>query len=329
MPAPDADSPAPDAGPAPAKKRGRVARRPGQIPPRGWLDVAKRIWFQLSKDHVPVISAGVAFYFFLALFPALAVFISIYGLILEPSEIQSQMDMLAPLVPVQAYDLLHGLLDRMATESDSKLGWSLLVSLLFSVWSAKKGMTAIFEGANIVYKEEEKRSILTYNAVTLLFTFGGILLGVLSLVLIVLLPALASYVELPDLVLRIIDWSRWVVLAAIIMFALATIYRFAPQRSNARVSWVSWGAVIATLLWLLASFLFSWYMNNFGSFDKMYGSFAAVVMLMLWFFLTGFFILLGAEINAELEHQTREDTTTGTDQPLGERGAYYADHVAE
>ena len=159
-------------------------------------------------------------------------------------------------------------------------------------------------------------------------TIGGIIVGFIAIAMVVAFPALIDKIGLPATLETIIQLLRWPILALIVMFALATVYKVAPYRKSPEFKWTNWGAVIATLLWLGGSLLFSLYVNNFDNIDEMYGSFAAVIILMLWFFLTAFIILLGAEINSEMEHQTSRDTTTGEDKPMGQRGGYHADHVA-
>jgi membrane protein len=224
--------------------------------------------------------------------------------------------------------MLSGILEKTAAKSGQTLGWSLVLSILLSLWSANKGTSALFEGLNIAYNEYDERNFLKKNAVTLLFTIGGIVLGFICMALVVGFPAMVGSLGLPDFARTLIGWLRWPLLMLIIVFALGAMYKIAPDRDNPEFRWVSWGAIIATLLWIGGSLLFSLYVSNFGSYDKTYGSFAAVIILMMWFFLTAFFILLGAEINSEMEHQTRYDTTVGPNEPMGQRGGYHADHVA-
>jgi membrane protein len=202
------------------------------------------------------------------------------------------------------------------------------LSILISLWSANKGTKAVFQGVNITYDEIDERGFFKLTALTLLFTIGGIIIGLIAIAMVVAFPAIIDKIGLPSTLETIIQLLRWPILALIVMFALAGVYKVAPCRKSPEFKWTSWGAIIATVLWLAGSLLFSLYVNNFGSFDETYGSFAAVIILMLWFFLTGFIILLGAEINSEMEHQTSRDTTTGEDKPMGQRGGYHADHVA-
>lgn len=311
-----------------ADKRGHNAEKPKQIPKKGWKDIASRVKDQLTKDHVSIVSAGIAFYFFLAIFPAIAAALSIYGLVMEPAQVEQQMSQLANVLPEQAHQMVSNILERQSEKSESSLGWSLILSILISLWSANKGTKAVFEGVNITYDEIDERGFFKLNAVTLLFTIGGIIIGFIAIAMVVVFPALIDKIGLPSTLETIIQLLRWPILALIVIFALAAVYKVAPYRKSPEFKWTSWGAIIATVFWLAGSLLFSLYVNNFSSFDETYGSFAAIIILMLWFFLTAFIILLGAEINSEMEHQTSQDTTTGEDKPMGQRGGYHADHVA-
>ncbi|PRY10183.1 membrane protein [Pontibacter ummariensis] len=309
--------------------KGRTAERPSDIPGSGWKQVMLRVKDQISSDNIGIVSAGVAFYFFLALFPTLTAIISIYGLVTDPATVEQQMEQLTNVLPQEAHQLLTEQLRSIAEKSGSSLGWGVALSILLSLWSANSGTKSLFEGINIAYDEENDRSFLKLNAITLLFTLGGIILGIITVTLVVGFPALAGNLGLSDTIQTVISWGRWLILAAIVMFGLALIYKVAPTRDDPKFRWVSWGSAIATVLWLVGSLLFSWYVNNFGSYSETYGSVAAVIILMLWFNLTSFIILLGAEINAELEHQTAKDTTVGKPEPMGQRGGYHADHVAD
>ncbi|AHM58779.1 ribonuclease BN [Flammeovirgaceae bacterium 311] len=309
-------------------ERGHNAEKPTQIPKKGWKDVASRVKDQLTKDHVSIVSAGIAFYFLLAIFPAIAAALSIYGLLMEPAQVEQQMSQLANALPEQAHQFVSKILERQSEKPASTLGWSFVLSLLISLWSANKGAKAVFEGVNITYNEVDERGFFKLTAVTLLFTIGGIIIGFFAIAMVVAFPALIDKIGLPSTLETIIQLLRWPILALIVMFSLAAVYKVAPYRKSSEFKWTSWGAIIATLIWLAGSLLFNLYVNNFSSFDETYGSFAAVIILMLWFYLTAFIILLGAEINSEMEHQTSRDTTTGEDKPMGQRGGYHADHVA-
>ncbi|GAB3812119.1 YihY/virulence factor BrkB family protein [Pontibacter rugosus] len=307
--------------------RGRQAESPKEIPGKGWKDVLMRVKEQLSTDNISIVAAGVAFYFFLALFPLMAAIISIYGLVMEPAAVEQQMEQLTAVLPEEAHQMLSERLQNIAQKSSSTLGWGVALSILLSLWSANSGTKSLFEGINIAYDEVNDRSFLKLNAITLLFTLAGIIIGSLCVVLVIAFPAVIDSLGLPDVLQTVLQFARWVLLAGIIMLALALIYKVAPYRDNPKFKWVR-GSGIATALWIIGSLLFSWYVNNFGNYNETYGPVAAVIIMMLWFNLTSFIILLGAEINSELEHQTAKDTTVGEDMPLGQRNAYHADHVA-
>lgn len=309
-------------------KHGEHAERPGQIPKRGWKEIALRVKDQLNYDHVQVVAAGVAFYLFLSLFPAFAALVSIYGLVMDPAAVQAQMEQLAAGLPTQAHDLLSDIMSQIASKPAESLGLSLLVSVVLSLWSANKSMSALFEGINITYNELDRRGFIRRTALTLVFTLGAIVFMIVAMSLVVGFPALVDFLPLPDALKTVLSLLRWPLLAVLVMGGLSLIYKKAPDRHDPQLRWASWGAGIATLLWILGSALFSFYVNQFGSYDKTYGSLAAVIILMLWLFLTAYVILLGAEINSEMEHQTAEDTTVGRRKPLGLRQAWHADHVA-
>lgn len=308
--------------------KGHQAEKPKEIPKSGWKEVFIRVKNQLSKDNMDIVSAGVAFYFFLAIFPALAAAVSIYGLVTDPAQVEQQLSQITSALPEQAHQLLSERLHNIAQKSGSTLGWGMALSILISLWSANKGTKSLFEGINIAYDERDERGFLKQNGLTLLFTLGGIVVGFLCISLVVGFPALVGNLGLSETLQTIIGLTRWLLLGIILIFSLALIYKYAPDRDQPQFKWVSWGSIIATVLWIAGSLLFSWYVNNFGNYGEMYGSLAAVIILMLWFNLTSFIILLGAEINSELEHQTAKDTTIGDSRPMGERNAYHADHVA-
>lgn len=306
------------------------AEKPNQLTGQSWKQIGKRVKSQLSVDHISIVSAGVAFYFFLSLFPTFIAAISIFGLVMEPAQIQQQISEMAHILPEQSSQMISNILEGIADKSGKSLSWSLVWSILFSLFTAMQGTKAIFEGINVAYDEIDGRGFFKYNGLTLLFTLGGILIGIISVALVIILPVIIESINLPASgVEDILPWLRWPVLALIVMGVLAITYKIAPDRRNPQFSWVSWGAVIATVLWLGGSILFSIYISNFANYDKIYGSFAAVIVLMLWFFITAYVILLGAEINSEMEHQTRKDTTIGKVRPMGQRNAYHADHVAD
>ena len=292
-------------------EKNHTVNDPSQISGKGWKQIALRIKDQLAEDHISIVSAGVAYYFFLALFPTFIAAISIFGLIMDPAEVQQQINQAASILPEQSAKMISGILEDIAGKSKQALGWSLILSILFSLWTAQQGTKAVFEGINIAYNEVDERGFFKINGLTLLFTLLGIVIGIICISLVIVFPALVEGINLPSYMLEtIVQWLRWPLLALIIMGVLAITYKIAPDTHNPKFKWVSLGAVIATFLWLAGSILFSYYISNFGNYDKMYGSFAAVIILMLWFFITAYVILLGAEINSEIERHAKKIKTS-------------------
>ncbi|MFZ0728289.1 MAG: YihY/virulence factor BrkB family protein, partial [Desulfobacterales bacterium] len=275
--------------------RGRRASRPGEIPRKGWWDILLRVKDEQARDNLSIVSAGVAFYWFLAVFPALAAAVSIYGLAADPAQLQQQIDALSSVMPSEAYQILQNQLTAVVQHSGGALGLGMIFGILLTIWSANKGMKALITALNIVYDEEETRGFIKLNAVSLLFTFCAILLGLIAIALVIAVPVLMGFLHLPETWQAIFTYLRWPLLAVFLVFGLALAYRFCPDRDSPKWRWVSWGSVLATVLWLSGSILFSLYVANFGSYSKTYGSMGAVVILLLWFFLTSYVILLGAE----------------------------------
>jgi membrane protein len=310
-------------------ERGREAEAPGDIPARGWRDVAVRVKRELARDHVSIIAAGVAFYGFLAIFPAVAAIISIYGLVADPAGIQRQLLQLTGILPHDVREMLGRELTQIAGSSGKALSLGLVTGIALALWSAHQGVTALFQALDIAYGEEEKRGFFKFNGLALLFTLGAILFVVVAMALVIALPPALGFIGLSSFAEKAIELLRWPVLAAAVLLGVGLLYRHGPSRTPARWRWINLGSVVATALWLLASLGFSWYVAHFGSYNKTYGSVAAIVILLVWFYMSAYVVLLGAEINAEAEHQTRKDSTVGEPAPLGDRGAQMADTVGE
>ncbi len=307
--------------------RGREAEKPWQIPRRGWRDILLRVKDEQKKDNLSIVAAGVAFYSLLAIFPALAAAVSIYGLVADPAQLQQQLQSLSQILPQQAYQILDRQLTSLVQQPQQALGIGVAVGILLALWSAAKGMKAVITALNITYEEGESRGFFKLNGMALLLTVGGLLFFLVAITTIVAIPILINFLGLPTWIEALVNYLRWPLLAILVIMALAVLYRLGPNRDQPRWQWVSWGAVIATVLWLIVSILFSVYVANFDSYNKTYGSMGAVIILLMWFFLTSYAVLIGAEFNAEMEHQTRKDTTHGEEQPLGRRGARMADTV--
>ena len=313
-------------GTAGEQQRGRDAEVPSEIPKAGWRDVLLRLKDAIREDRITLIAAGVAFYGMLALFPAMIVVVSTYGLVMDPEEIAAQVRTLGVL-PDDVRSILTGQLDALARAPSGRLSLSLAFGVLVALWSVSAGMRALVTGVNAAYSESETRGFVRLRGLAFVLTIGGSLVTVLALAVIVALPVAAR--RLPGPAGLLVSVLRWPLLAAVLIAGLAVLYRVAPGRKDARLQWLSWGSVAATGLLLVASMLCSLYASYAPAQNKTYGAFFGVIVLLFWLFLSAFAVLLGAELNAELELQTRRDTTVGPPQPLGGRGAYVADHVAD
>ena len=309
--------------------RGRAAETPREIPAPGWRDVLWRVKAEMSRDNLSLVAAGVAFYALLAIFPAIAAVVSIYGLVADPQTVEQQLAATSQVLPEQARSIIEEQLTRVTSGASTALGFGAIIGLLLAIWSANKGTQSLITALNIVYDEEEKRGFVRLTLISLGLTLGIFLFLIVCIAALAVMPALFGNLGLPEDIRRLASWLRWPILGLAFVIGLAAFYRFAPSRDAPRWRWVSWGAVLATVLWLIGSALFSWYVANFGSYNETYGSIGAVVVLMMWLWLSALIVLLGAELNAEMEHQTERDTTRGRGQPLGERGAYVADTVGE
>jgi membrane protein len=309
-------------------EQGEYANKPLAIPLRGWRSVLGRVFTSLSEDNLSIVSAGVAFFGLLAIFPAMGIFVTAYGLLTDPAGVESQIEPLAGFIPREGYDILANQLHTVAAQKPASLSIGLIFSLALTLWSAAAGMKALLSALNIAYDEEEKRGFFALNATALLFTAGALLVVGASLFAIAAIPAFAAIVPLPPLLEELVLWTRWVAMGILAIFGLAILYRYGPARRPAKWRWVMPGAVLATVLWIVISVGFSIYVTNFGSYEKTFGSLGAVVVLLMWFYLSAYAICIGAELNAELELQTHVDTTAGWAKPRGRRGAHVSDHNA-
>ena len=310
-----------------ADTRGREAGRPTDIPPRGWKDVLIRTKEEAKADNVPLLAGGVAFFALLALVPGLVALVSLYGLVADPTEVERQVRDLLGAAPREVRELIRTQLRSIIEGSDTGIGLGAVIGLLLALYSASSGMKHMVSAINAAYDEQETRKFVKLRLVALALTFGAVAFLAVTFAVVTLLPALLEGTALGETGRTVINVLRWPVLAAAMVVGLGVLYRFAPDRDEPRWQWVSAGAVVATLLWVGASIGFSVYAANFGKFNETYGSLGAVIVTMLWLFITAYVVIGGAELNAELERQTARDTTTGRRQPLGHRQAHAADTV--
>jgi membrane protein len=308
---------------------GVTATAPTRIPARGWKQIVKRSWAENKADNMPIIAGGVAFFGFLAMFPALIAMISIYGLVASPQTVARQVDQLSQTLPKSAHALIAEQLKTLTQHSGGALTVGLVVSILGALWSASGGVGNLITAVNVAYDETETRGFVRLRLTSLALTIGAIVFVLITIGLVAVVPAVLDNLPLGVVGTVLAQVVRWLLLLGVMAGSLAVLYRVAPDRDAPRFRWVTLGSVLVTVLWALVSLLFSFYVNNFGSYDKTYGAIAGVIVLMLWLYLTCYLVLLGAEINAETEHQTARDTTEGEPLPMGRRNATVADTLPE
>jgi membrane protein len=309
--------------------RGRDAHSPGDFPSRAWHDILLRVLWAIPEDRVLYTAGSVAFFTLLAIFPGIATVVALYGLFADIASMQSHLLLLDGLVPDGVLALIADELVRLSGQAGGTLGIAFATSLAIAFWSANSGVAAMFDALNVVYREREKRSLLRFYATTFLFTLGGVLFTLSAVSAVVVLPLVLNLFGLATQAERVIAILRWPALLLAIMLGLALLYRFGPSRRTARWRWVTWGSAVAALLWIGASMLFSWYVASFDSYNRVYGSLGAGIGFVTWIWISAVIVLVGAELNAEMEHQTAADTTQGRPRPLGARGAVVADTVGE
>jgi membrane protein len=305
--------------------RGRTAERPQEIPARGWWDIATRVRKEMSEDNIDIIASGLALYALLAVFPALAAAVSIYGLFASPDDVASHLQQVAAALPEDATRILQEQLGKLSQNTQDTLSVGIAIGIAVALWSARKGMVALMKVTNVAYDEDESRGFFKQLFVSLAFTIGAVIGFLAVLLLGVAVPFVLSLLPLGPAAEFVLLAVRWLLLFGVAVLGLAIVYRFAPDRNKAQWRWITPGSLIAAVLWLIGSVLFALYVRNWGSYGETYGALGGVVVMLMWFYLSGYIIILGAEINAEMERQTRKDTTTGRPKPLGERGAYSAD----
>lgn len=305
--------------------RGREADRPGEIPAAGWADIFWRIYSEVTSNHLMLIAAGATYYLLLALFPALGAFVSLYGFVADPKTVADHVAFLAGMLPSASIDLIRAQLQALARQDTDVLSVGFIVGFLVALWSANNGMKALFEAMNIAYGEVEKRSFLLLNAFSMLFTIGAIVIGILLIFTVGVVPAILAVLRLEGWTETLTRILRWPLLFLATSLAITLIYRYGPSRERAKWRWLSWGAVAATFVWMATSIVFSFYLENFADYNATYGTLGAVIGFMVWTWISVIVLIIGAQLNAEIEHQTAIDTTTGAAAPMGERGAVMAD----
>ena len=307
--------------------RGRHATHPLQIPWRGWRDIFWRTYQEMQSDRLLSIAGGVAFFVLLAIFPAITALVSAYGLLFNTSTITGNLSLLNDVVPPNVLGIVSEQANRIAANSGRALSVGIIVGILVSVWSTMSGVKAMIDALNVIYEQQEGRSFIKLNLEALIFTLGGFAAFLLAIAAVIVLPLVLSPIGLGSETETLTRVLRWPALLVVLLTGLAVLYRYGPYRRAARWQWVSVGSVFAAVTWIAASYLFSWYLASFANYNATYGSLGAVVGLMVWLWISTIVVLLGAELNAEIEHQTARDSTIGDEKPLGSRGAVMADTV--
>ena len=300
------------------------------MPAAGWKEIAKRTWGESSKDNVGLIAAGVAFYAFLALVPLLGAIVLTYGMVADPATVARHAGSLTEMLPGEVAQLVGDQLRTVAQTSGGKKGFGLVLALAIALWGARSAAGSIVTALNIAYEEEEDRGFIKTTLLALAMTVGAVLLALLAGGAIAMLGFLHHLFPHTGPIAAFL-WKllTYALLGAVAAAAAATLYRYGPNRENAKWSWLTPGSIFFAVGWLLLTLGFGFYVSNFGNYGATYGSLSAIVVLLTWLYLSSYVLLFGAEFNSEIEHQTAKDTTAGEDKPLGERGAWSADHVAE
>lgn len=312
-----------------ASKHGVRAHSILELSPGSWWAILKRIYTKMHEHNLPLIAAGVAFYFLLAIFPLLGAIISLYGLMVSPDELQQHMALLIDVVPSQSRYIIEEQLTNLTEKSNSTLSWGFLLSLILSLWSSSKGANALITACNITYSESEGRSFFKGLLARMTCTLSIIVTVIVALAFITIVPKWISWASSGLMTAREAGWITWPIMLLLFNISLSALYRYGPHRKPAQWRWVTPGSVLATLLWIAASYGFSLYLSEFATYNKTYGSVGGIVILLMWLYLSAYIILLGAEANSAIELQTSKDSTVGDEKPKGERGAYVADHSPE
>jgi len=307
-------------------ERGRRAESPRELPAKGWLDVLWRTKRQVGRNNLSILAAGVAYYSFLAVVPALVVAIAIFALVANADAVARHLSALNRVIPPEVMPLLQDQLTRIV-KNNTAAGVSATIGILLACHSSANATKAMMRGMNIAYQEEEKRGILRFNGLAILLTLGEIVGVLLTIGILAGLPMILHRMGIEN---AWVAWLRWPLLVVLSMIGVSVIYRWGPSRTAPKWRWLSWGATLAAFLWVLGSGIFSYYVGKFGHYEKAYGSLGAVIIFQIWLYLSAYTILIGAQLNAEMERQTHQDTTASDEpKPIGERGAVVADTVGE
>ncbi len=307
-----------------ADRHSRDASSPTEIPVQSWKNILWRTYQQLNEDRLLAIAAGVVFYALLALFPGITALVSSYALFADAATINAHLGMLSGMLPSGTFSVVQDQVGRVLAKGDVTLGTAFLFSFALALWSANGGTKAIIDALNVVYDEKERRGFVKLNAVSLAFTLGGLVAILAAVGLVIAAPIVLATFGLGSIAEILLKYARWPALAALILLGLALLYRYGPSRKKPKWKWISVGGALATVTWLIGSGLLSYYLSNYGNYDATYGSLGAAIGLMIWMWMSTIVILLGAELNSEIEHQAKGSTDVD-DKPIRDRGAKMMD----
>lgn len=303
---------------------------PLHLPPRAWWAIVKRVYVMNGFHNLSLLAAGVAFFTFLAFVPLIASVVLLYGLVGDPQTVAQSIDLLAGLAPQEVLTILQDQLLAIVTSSKAAQGFGLAVAVFVSLYGAMRAATAMIAALNIIYEEYETRSIVRTTLVAALITLGMVGVALVGVAAISLFTYARNFLTLylGSGAAVLIQWATWAMAGALVSFTFAIFFRYAPDRRAAKWRWLSVGSVLSTLLWVAITFGFGFYVSDITNYNATYGSLAAVVIFLMWLFLSAYAVLIGGEVNAEMERQTMVDSTIGPDRPIGHRGAVMADSVA-
>jgi membrane protein len=299
------------------------------MPAKGIRDVFWRVVREVSEDRVTLIAAGVTFYLLLAIFPALGALVSLYGLVADPASIFDHLHAIAGVLPPGALDIFADQIKVLSAQRQGTLGLTFFVGFAIALWSTHSGTLALFDVMNVAYEEKEKRGFVRLNLIALCFTLCAMVAAACVVGLIAIMPVVLAFVWLDQFQEQIALLARWPALLLLAIFAVLAIYRFGPSREPPRLRWMTWGTALTVVAWLGMSSAFSFYLGHFANYNATYGTLGALIGFLIWTWLSVTILIVGAELNAELEHQTAKDSTTGAPREMGRRGAHVADTLGD
>ena len=306
---------------------GRGADSPGEIPKRGWWAILKRTYQVMGDKDLGLMCAGVAFYGFLSIFPIVAAVVLIYGLVASPQTLQSQLEVLQPGIPEAAYNIIQERLTALLEQPQSSKGIGLLISLGLALWSGSRGTNALILAVGEAYHEDDDRNFVASAILSIVLTLGALVFIGVALAAIAIIPPILNNFQLGPTFETVVNWLRWPVLAVFVIAAIAVLYKLAPDRDDAQMKWLTPGAAVAAVLWMVLSVAFSIYVEYFGNYSATFGSLAGAVVMMFWIYYSVMVFVFGAALNGQMELQTQRDTTVGAHDPMGARGAFVADNT--